>query len=488
MSGIFISYRRDGGLETAKHLALRLETEGYKVFFDITSMRVGPFDEQLYRKIDKCSDFIIILDTNVFKRTIDNGLQIKEDDWLAKELAYAYNTGKNIISIELPGYSKPEKDKLPEEIRKILLNHNLTYTTIHFEKSFYSKLTESLKTPNPIKSKVSKYTIPFLLLVFAYLLGYRSFDSCNEQFPPVLNDTTPIVDTTPILVIMGGGSVWNYINMKTKFDSLPKDSLRNYRYIYLPMASTVAWSQIRELRSVPTTDPNNYLYQLVLLSAKKAEPQKMIPEDGQGKFRTERGYVEEIYIGKSHLQVAFKKDINVNDYIEVINGDTVIPVNKLVKFLSSPLDNLIVYTTNEGSGTFLMYNTVFKDYSFGMDSISNREPFVHGQQAPDYSITKPYIILGADTYFGKHAENYVRRCYVYDEKIKQLICNDLYIYFVVFKQNDDKFVIPKIVRNYLLDIGIIMPENGTEDLNGNDQNGLILKKEPKENSFLQPIE
>ena len=38
---VFISYRRDGGAETAKHLRDVLTERGYRVFFDTDSLRSG---------------------------------------------------------------------------------------------------------------------------------------------------------------------------------------------------------------------------------------------------------------------------------------------------------------------------------------------------------------------------------------------------------------------------------------------------------------
>ena len=43
---IFISYRREGGYDTAKHLNDLLVRDGYRVSFDIDTLRNGPFDKQ----------------------------------------------------------------------------------------------------------------------------------------------------------------------------------------------------------------------------------------------------------------------------------------------------------------------------------------------------------------------------------------------------------------------------------------------------------
>lgn len=56
---IFISYRRQGGYDTAKHLNDLLVRDGYRVSFDIDTLRNGDFDVQLLNRIDQCEDFIL---------------------------------------------------------------------------------------------------------------------------------------------------------------------------------------------------------------------------------------------------------------------------------------------------------------------------------------------------------------------------------------------------------------------------------------------
>lgn len=65
---ILISYRREGGYDTAKHLNDLLVRDGYKVGFDIDTLRNGNFDTQLLERIDQCKDFILIVDEHAFVR------------------------------------------------------------------------------------------------------------------------------------------------------------------------------------------------------------------------------------------------------------------------------------------------------------------------------------------------------------------------------------------------------------------------------------
>ena len=95
---IFLSYRRRGGFETAKHLFDLLTRDGYSVSFDIDTLRAGDFDTTLLRRIDQCTDFILILDREAFDRTLDPAFD-RNKDWMRIELAYALDKGKNIIPV-----------------------------------------------------------------------------------------------------------------------------------------------------------------------------------------------------------------------------------------------------------------------------------------------------------------------------------------------------------------------------------------------------
>lgn len=68
---IFISYRREGGYDTAKHLYDMLTRDGYNVSFDIDTLRSGDFDEQLLKRIDECQDFVVVFNKTALDRCLD---------------------------------------------------------------------------------------------------------------------------------------------------------------------------------------------------------------------------------------------------------------------------------------------------------------------------------------------------------------------------------------------------------------------------------
>ena len=130
---IFISYRREGGYETAKHLYDLLTRDGYKVSFDLDTLRNGDFDTELLLRIEQCKDFILIVNNKAFERTLDPTFP-KEKDWLRCELAYALEKKKNIIPIFLAG-TNGFPDGLPSDIAAVVKKNRPQYHPYHFHDS-----------------------------------------------------------------------------------------------------------------------------------------------------------------------------------------------------------------------------------------------------------------------------------------------------------------------------------------------------------------
>ena len=108
---IFVSYRRDGGYETALPIVEKLRSAGYRIFFDLESMNAGKFNEQLIDVIDGARDFILVLPAHGLDRCES------PDDWVRREVARAIEKGKNIVPVMLKGFEWP--DNLPADIAEL---------------------------------------------------------------------------------------------------------------------------------------------------------------------------------------------------------------------------------------------------------------------------------------------------------------------------------------------------------------------------------
>lgn len=160
---IFISYRRKGGYETAKHLSDLLARDRYSVSFDIDTLRSGDFDTALLKIVDECTDFILIVEEHTFDNCIDPKFDIKKD-WVRCELAHALKLNKNIIPVFITeNVEFPEN--LPEDISDVSKKNGLIRNMFYFE-AFYEKLCNSFLKSKPVRDKsiaeVIKEAVNFL--------------------------------------------------------------------------------------------------------------------------------------------------------------------------------------------------------------------------------------------------------------------------------------------------------------------------------------
>ena len=108
---IFISYRRTGGEDLAGRISDTLKRMGYRVFYDVDSMRSGKFNQQIYDAIDSATDVLVILPPNSLERCKDPG------DWVRLEIEHAIRKGKNIIPVMMNGFTFP--GDLPESMASL---------------------------------------------------------------------------------------------------------------------------------------------------------------------------------------------------------------------------------------------------------------------------------------------------------------------------------------------------------------------------------
>lgn len=165
---IFISYRREGGYETAKHLFDLLVRDGYTVSFDIDTLRNGKFDKTLLNRIEDCQDFIVILNKGAFSRTI-NPFFKRDEDWLRIELAEAIRLQKNIIPIILPDF-KSFPLWLPSDVKDIKLYNGPIYNKNYFDE-FYDNLKRNFITSHKdiIKDKANNINVVYK---YAFNIGF----------------------------------------------------------------------------------------------------------------------------------------------------------------------------------------------------------------------------------------------------------------------------------------------------------------------------
>lgn len=149
---IFISYRRDGGVDSARTVQLSLETHGFQsIFFDYESIRNGVFDKQITDSINKCKDFILILSKGSLDRCVN------QEDWVATEIRTALSAKCNIIPLVTEDFNG-FPTKFPKDLEKIKAIQQSKLMKDEFFNASIDKLIDRLKS-KPVKSpKIKEYT------------------------------------------------------------------------------------------------------------------------------------------------------------------------------------------------------------------------------------------------------------------------------------------------------------------------------------------
>lgn len=134
---VFISYRRDGGSETARVVRKELETRGWRVFLDVEDLNASYFDERLLHEIDKADNFLLILSPGCLERCND------AEDWLRREIAHALLRKKRVVPLMKESFVFPRKETLPADIRDLLRWNSVPYSH-HFYQATMDKLVSFL--------------------------------------------------------------------------------------------------------------------------------------------------------------------------------------------------------------------------------------------------------------------------------------------------------------------------------------------------------
>ena len=259
---VFLSYRRNGGAETAQLLYDRLTRKGYKVSFDLETLRSGQFDKQLYTRIEQCKDVVVIMSKGA--------LQIRENldsDWLRLEVKYALEHQKNIVPVFLRDFDRTDVKKLPQEdvLTNVCGYEGVTASHEHFDSTF-TKLCRLL-TAKPVHpwKRFGIIGVAILLLIagivgFAYRdhiqiavfagNGNMNDDSRHDkkQFGELLNDSGVTLDNVEDILTKAkeannslfakAKKAYDQDDYETSFPIFKKLSDSGYTkaYVYLGMA------------------------------------------------------------------------------------------------------------------------------------------------------------------------------------------------------------------------------------------------------------
>ena len=134
---IFISYRREGGKEFARSIKYELESKGYSVFLDFDELTDGVFDERILEAIKEAPVFLFILSQHSLERCVN------EDDWVRREIEYAYSLDKHIIPINKDGEFEGLPDNLPADLVEVFGRNQ--YSEIMVGQLFEASMKKMIK-------------------------------------------------------------------------------------------------------------------------------------------------------------------------------------------------------------------------------------------------------------------------------------------------------------------------------------------------------
>ena len=103
MNDVFISYRRDTGSKEASLINEKLKARGVRPFLDKHNIHSEDFFQSIRRHIDSSPNFLMILTPGYFTKR--NG-----EDWVRKEIEYAWQKKKRFIGIAFDEYDHGEND------------------------------------------------------------------------------------------------------------------------------------------------------------------------------------------------------------------------------------------------------------------------------------------------------------------------------------------------------------------------------------------
>ena len=200
---IFISYRREGGYDTAQLLYDRLTQMRYRVSFDLETLRGGKFNTQLYKRIEQCSDVLVVMSKDSL-----NLRENQEDDWFRLEIAHALKHKKNIVPVFLRDFKFPQKGELPEDIVDLVDYQGVTASQEHFD-SVLKRICRNFK------AKPRRRKWPVVAAIAASLLvgaGIGVWLKADKIFPyPFTTEQKKQVESLAANIMLVGTAYNDYL-------------------------------------------------------------------------------------------------------------------------------------------------------------------------------------------------------------------------------------------------------------------------------------
>ena len=426
---VFICYRQKTSGCFVEHLADRLK-EMFIVFFDQIHGPVRVLRE-IKKEIDNCTHVILIVDEETF--------HFKEgEDYVLEEIKYVLKKTRDrkdtkIIPIIRYGCEMPPKDKLwrdgiesIEDYNRIYYNEKETFDNF-FSRFLLERMEYDISTQKRKKKLIRLGRFFFLAIVLAVISIYGGIQLQHY-----------ISSKTPRIIFAGGGSVATMIKNKTN-DSVDIENYPNALYLDLP--SKNAWSLLAEEVMINhTSDSVTNKFYPVCLSALEANDSVFHRIVKPNDFM-ENGTIIQYYIGEDTLIVFSNEEINKHKI-------TIDELSRKVKEWSKDTLKAFVYITQEGSGTYSIYQKEMNDI-INIDNYKSTLKWYNGTLCKkNLPTNKKYMILSSQYYTPDDIRDLQPNVVVNERG--DTITKAMFLYFVGYtKKNAKQISIPKEMVHFL---------------------------------------
>lgn len=384
---VFVSYRRTAS-ESAGRIVEKLCSMGYRVFFDVESMRSGKFNDQLYDVIQECSDFVIVLPENALERCND------EDDWVRKETLKALSSDKNIVPVMLRGFTWPSP--MPNGMEE-LQNYQAVVSSPDYFDLAMQRLASYLKSrPHAAirkKRKRRAVTISSVLatlLVAIVILRQIAVPVCSEISAVVANQLSTldmIMDINNDLNELWNGFRHDNEIGRWDFASLSKDFANDLKAHEKDLNKLETASQMWKFESNP-------IKSILLLSRGVQSMEiKMLAYSLQQEFDNEQeliGNMRTATGSEDDFNETSKKYVNLEfDFVRhsenVFFYQCMELLSRMPDRANKEYDNMSPYWCNLPKGVGLEHSS--KEYEqFGMNEVHSMERIVSEMSAMNTSL------------------------------------------------------------------------------------------------------
>ncbi len=139
---VFISYRRSVASFIARAVFMDLCEHGYDVFMDVENIDSGHFDKIILNQIAARAHFVLILAPGTVERCSE------PDDWLRREIEYALDNQRNIVSLFVNGFTFNGTDQyLTGKLSELRHFNGLNVPHDFFEEAMERLRSRFLKQP-----------------------------------------------------------------------------------------------------------------------------------------------------------------------------------------------------------------------------------------------------------------------------------------------------------------------------------------------------